>query len=93
MSSREKVLDTILAVVMHRLGIESPFFKDNRTQDATKSAKSYLMSTAERLGSLATVTQTTTVTHPASAEETSAYPAAAGVTTISGAMSGQEEQE
>ena len=47
MSSKEKVLDTTMAVVRQRLGIEPPFFKDVRTQDATKPAESYFMDMKE----------------------------------------------
>ena len=43
MSSRERVLDTTMAVVRQRLGIEPPFFRDVRTQDATKPVASYFM--------------------------------------------------
>ena len=43
MSSKERVLDTTMAVVRQRLGIEPPFFRDVRTQDATKPAESYFM--------------------------------------------------
>ena len=43
MSSKEKILDTIMAVVRQRLGIEPPIFKYMRTQDATKPAESYFL--------------------------------------------------
>ena len=43
MSSRERVLDTTMAVVRQRLGIEPPVFRDVRTQDATKPVASYFM--------------------------------------------------
>ena len=43
MSSRERVLDTTMAVVRQRLGIEPPFFRDVRTQDATKPVASYFL--------------------------------------------------
>ena len=36
MSSRERVLDTTMAVVRQRLGIEPPFFTEVQTQDATR---------------------------------------------------------
>ena len=47
MSSKEKVLDTTMAVVRQRLGIEPPVFKYFRTQDATKPAESYFLPTQE----------------------------------------------
>ena len=47
MSSKEKVLDTTMAVGRQRLGIEPPFFKDIRTQDATKPSESYFMPMTE----------------------------------------------
>ena len=43
MSSKDRVLDTTMAVVRQRLGIEPPYFKNVRTQDATKPAESYFM--------------------------------------------------
>ena len=45
MSSKERVLDTTMAVVRQRLGIEPPYFKDVRTLDATQPGESYFMPT------------------------------------------------
>ena len=47
MSSKDRVLDTTMAVVRQRLGIEPPYFKNVRTQDATKPAESYFMPNTE----------------------------------------------
>ena len=47
MSSMERVLDTTMAIVRQRLGIEPPFFREVRTQDATKPAESYFMPITE----------------------------------------------
>ena len=47
MSSKERVLDTTMAVVRQRLGIEPPFFKDARTKDATQHTESYFMPMTE----------------------------------------------
>ena len=43
MSSKENVIDTTMAVVRQRLGIEPPIFKYVRTQDATKPVESYFL--------------------------------------------------
>ena len=43
MSSKEKVIDTTMAVVRQRLGIEPPIFKYVPTQDATKPVESYFL--------------------------------------------------
>ena len=43
MSSKEKVIDTTMAVVRQRLGIEPPIFKYVPTEDATKPVVSYFL--------------------------------------------------
>ena len=43
MSSKEKVLDTTMAVVRQRLGIEPPYFSDVRTVDASQPKESFFM--------------------------------------------------
>ena len=48
MSSKEKILDTTMAVVRQRLGIEPPIFKYVQTRDATKPAESYFLPIKEQ---------------------------------------------
>ena len=43
MSSKERILDTTMAVIRQRLGMEPPYFKEIRSQDATQRTHAHFM--------------------------------------------------
>lgn len=43
MSTKERVLDTTMAVIRQRLGLEPPYFMEYRTRDATSQKASYFL--------------------------------------------------